>query len=178
MNDVGVVVITETPPGGKPTPKQYSLTLENVDPGVIERYESDTGLKLARGPDNTLRFDFKPEDFDQMRSQAFDQVVHDMRRDNPELTEAQVREIMEDGDEFNNPVNSTQDNAFEVATGSDDEILEQLYLGSGANRDPNQALDSLLDFQNRTIAAQGGERGDLVSEHPEALLPGSVPIDC
>ncbi len=179
VNDVGVVVVTETKPGGKPTPKQYSLTLENVDPKVIERYESDTGLKLARGPGDTLRFDFKPEDFDQMRSQAFDQVMHSMKQDNPELTEAQVREIMADGgDEFSNPVNSTNDNAFEVATGTDDEILEQLYLGSGPNRDPNLALDGLLDFQNRTIAAQGGERGDLVSEHPEARLPGSVPASC
>ena len=177
--DVGVVVVTETDAAGNTTPKQYSLTLENPDPGTIERYESDTGRTLTPGKDGSLRFDFSAADFGKMRQQAFDQVMHQAQQDGEDLSEAEVRGLMEKDPKEGFGLNNTNDNAYEIATAAtDDEILTQLYLGSGANRDPNQALDGLLDFQNRTATAQGAERGDLVSLHPDALLPGSAPINC
>jgi hypothetical protein len=174
-NDAGVAVTTHTEPGGEPEPTRYSLLLENVSDGTIDLYEHVTGRPLAHGEDNQVRFDFTPEDFEQIQEQAFDQVVHRLEQNRIDIGEDELRDIMEEYPHGGDPygIDDALDNAYEIAVAENPEqVLYELYLGSGVGRDGDVGLQSLIDFMQATTAARHDLR-DWPHEHPDSLLPGS-----
>ena len=174
-NDAGVAVTTHTEPGGEPEPTRYSLLLENVSDDTIELYEHVTGRPLAHGDDNQVRFDFTPEDFAEVQEQAFDQVMHRLEQNRIDLSEDELRDVMEEYPHGGDPygIDDAMDNAYEIAVAENPEqVLYELYLGSGVGRDGDVGLQSLIDFMQATTAARHDLR-DWPHEHPDSLLPGS-----
>jgi hypothetical protein len=175
FNDAGVAVTTHTPKGGEPEPTRYSLLLENVSDQMIDTYEHVTGQPLAHGGDDQVRFDFSAEDFAQIQDQAFDQLVHRLEQNRVDVSEDELREIMaaypHGGDPYG--IDSGFDQAYEIAAAENPEqVLYNLYLGSGVGRDGDVGLQSLIDFMQATTAARHDIR-DWPHEHPDSLLPGS-----
>jgi hypothetical protein len=170
-----VAVTTHTEPGGEPEPTRYSLLLENVSDGTIDLYEHVTGQPLAHGDDNQVRFDFTPEDFAEIQEQAFDQVMHRLEQNRIDLSEDELRDVMEEYPHGGDPygIDDAMDNAYEIAVAENPEqVLYELYLGSGVGRDGDVGLQSLIDFMQATTAARHDLR-DWPHEHPDSLLPGS-----
>ncbi|NUT55215.1 MAG: hypothetical protein HOQ03_04440 [Thermoleophilia bacterium] len=175
FNDAGVAVTTHTPPGGEPQPSRYSLMFENVSGDMIDTYEHVTGQPLAHGDDNQVRLDFTPEDFAAIQDQAFDQVKHRLEQNGDDVSDEQLRDIMAEYPHGGDPygIDSSFDQAYEIAAAEDPEqVLYNLYLGSGVGRDGNVGLQSLIDFMQATTAARH-DIHDWPYEHPDSLLPGS-----
>jgi hypothetical protein len=174
-NDAGVAVTTHTEPGGEPEPTRYSLLLENVSDSTIDMYEHVTGQPLAHGDDNQVRFDFTPEDFEQIQAQAFDQVKHRLEQNRVDLSDEELRDIMEEYPNGGDPygINDSFSQAYEIAAAeSPEQVLYNLYLGSGVGRDGDVGLMSLIDFMQATTAARH-DIHDWPKDHPDSLLPGS-----
>jgi hypothetical protein len=136
-NDAGVAVTTHTDPGGKPVPTRYSLLLENVSDDTIGMYEHVSGQKLAHNGGN-VRFDFTPEDFKTIQDQAFDQLMSQQKLSGNEISEDQLRDIMAEYPHGGDPygLDSSFNQAYEIAAAkTPEEVLYELYLGSGVGRD-------------------------------------------
>jgi hypothetical protein len=175
FNDAGVAVTTHTEPGGEPEPTRYSLLLENVSDGTIDTYEHVTGQQLAHGDDNQVRLDFTPEDFAEIQDQAFDQVMHRLEQNRIDLSEDELRDVMEEYPNGGDPygIDDSFSRAYEIAAAENPEqVLYNLYLGSGVGRDGDVGLQSLIDFMMATTAARH-DIHDWPREHPDSLLPGS-----
>jgi len=178
FNDAGVAITSYTDPGGEPEVTRYSLLLENVDDSMLDTYEHMTGKKLPHGENGTVRFDFTPEDFETIQDQAFEQVMHEMEQSGNEVSEDQLRDIMEEYPNGGDPygVNSYFNDAYELAASTTPEqTLYNLYLGSGPGRNGNEGLQSLIDFMQGTTAARH-DIHDFPAEHPDSLLPG-LPVE-
>ncbi len=174
FNDAGIAITSHTDPGGEPEVTRYSLTFENVDDSVLDAYEHMTGRELPRGENGTVRFDFTPEDFSTIREQAFDQVMHEMEQSGNEISEDQLRDIMEEYPNGGDPygVNSYFNDAYELAASTTpEETLYNLYLGSGPGRNGSEGVQSMIDFMQGTTAARHDIQ-DLPGEHPDSLMPG------
>ncbi len=64
-------------------------------------------------------------------------------------------------------------NTIDIASAeTPEEVLYQLYIGSGPGRAGDVGLQSLVDFMQRTVTARYDIR-DTVAEHPDTLLPGT-----
>ena len=175
FNDAGVAVTTHTEPGGEPEPTRYSLLLENVSDGTIDTHEHVTGQQLAQGDDNKVRLDFTPEDFAEIQDQAFDQVMHRLEQNRIDLSEDELRDVMEEYPNGGDPygIDDSFSQAYEIAAAENPEqVLYHLYLGSGVGRDGDVGLQSLIDFMMATTAARH-DIHDWPREHPDSLLPGS-----
>jgi hypothetical protein len=175
FNDAGVAVTTHTEPGGEPEPTRYSLLLENVSDSMIDTYEHVTGRPLAHGDDNQVRLDFTPEDFAQIQDQAFDQVKHRLEQNRIDLSDEELRDVMEQYPHGGDPygIDDSFSQAYEIAAAeSPEQVLYNLYLGSGVGRDGDAGLQSLIDFMMATTAARH-DIHDWPHEHPDSLLPGS-----
>jgi hypothetical protein len=175
FNDAGVAVTTHTEPGGEPEPTRYSLLLENVSDGTIDTYEHVTGQQLAHGDDNQVRLDFTPEDFAEIQDQAFDQVMHRLEQNRIDLSEDELLDVMEEYPNGGDPygIDDSFSRAYEIAAAENPEqVLYNLYLGSGVGRDGDVGLQSLIDFMMATTAARH-DIHDWPREHPDSLLPGS-----
>ncbi len=181
FNDAGVAVTTHTEPGGEPEPTRYSLLLENVSDDTIGLYEHVTGQPLAHGEDNQVRLDFTPDDFATIQEQAFDQLQWQLEQNRIDLSEDELRDIMEEYPHGGDPygIDSAFNNAYELAAAATPEqALYELYLGSGVGRDGDVGLQSLIDFMQATTAARH-DIHDWPYQHPDSLLPGSpVAPDC
>ena len=174
FNDAGVAVTTHSEPGGEPEPTRYSLLLENVSGDTIDLYEHVTGQPLAHN-DGNVRFDFTPQDFTEIQEQAFDQLQWQLEQNRIDLSEDELRDIMEEYPHGGDPygIDSSFDNAYELAAAeTPEQALYELYLGSGVGRDGDVGLQSLIDFMQATTAARH-DIHDWPSEHPDSLLPGS-----
>ena len=180
FNDAGVAVTTHTEPGGEPEPTRYSLLLENVSNDTIDLYEHVTGQPLAHNGDN-VRFDFTPENFADIQEQAFDQLQWQLEQNRIDLSEDELRDIMEEYPNGGDPygIDSAFNNAYELAAAeTPEQALYELYLGSGVGRDGDVGLQSLIDFMQATTAARH-DIHDWPYQHPDSLLPGSpVAPDC
>ena len=178
-NDAGVTVITRQEPGGEPEPVRYSLMFENVDDDTIEMYEHVTGRPLARGNDGNVRFDFTPDDLMAIKEQAFEQLMGYAEDTHQDIDEETMREIIESGDPDQYGINIPMTNTLDFASAeTPEQVLLQLYTGSGVGRDGDVGLQSLVDFMQRTVTARYDIR-DTVEEHPDTLLPGTpVEPDC
>ncbi|HKG66835.1 MAG TPA: hypothetical protein VKB28_22400 [Solirubrobacteraceae bacterium] len=175
FNDAGVAVTTHTEPGGEPEPTRYSLLLENVSDGTIDTHEHVTGQQLAQGDDNKVRLDFTPEDFAEIQDQAFDQVMHRLEQNRIDISEDELRDVMEEYPNGGDPygIDDSFSQAYEIAAAENPEqVLYHLYLGSGVGRDGDVGLQSLIDFMMATTAARH-DIHDWPREHPDSLLPGS-----
>jgi len=175
FNDAGVAVTTHTEPGGEPEPTRYSLLLENVSDDTIDLYEHATGQSLAHGEDNHVRLDFTPDDFAEIQEQAFDQLQWQLEQNRIDLSEDELRDIMEEYPHGGDPygIDSAFDNAYELAAAeTPEQALYELYLGSGVGRDGDVGLQSLIDFMMATTAARH-DIHDWPYQHPDSLLPGS-----
>jgi hypothetical protein len=181
LNDAGVAVMTHQEPGGEPVPTRYSLTFEGVDDETIDTYEHVTGRQLAHGEDGNVRFDFTEADFEAIQDQAFDQLVHRLEQDGQDIGEDEIRDVLEEHPYGSDPYgfDSSFDSAYEIAAAeTPEQVLYELYLGSGVDRDGDVGMYSLIDFMQATTAARHDLR-DLPSEHPDSLLPGTpVAPDC
>jgi hypothetical protein len=174
FNDAGIAVTSHTDPGGQPEVTRYSLLLENVDDTMIDTYEHMTGKQLPHGDNGTVRFDFTPDDFETIQDQAFEQVMHEMEQSGNDVTESQLRDIMEEYPNGGDPygVNSNFNDAYELAASkTPEQTLYNLYLGSGPGRNGNQGLQSMIDFMQGTTAARH-DIHDFPGEHPDSLMPG------
>ncbi len=180
FNDAGVAVTTHTEPGGEPEPTRYSLLLENVSDDTIDLYEHVTGQPLAHSGDN-VRFDFTPENFADIQEQAFDQLQWQLEQNRIDLSEDELRDIIEEYPHGGDPygIDSAFNNAYELAAAeTPEQALYELYLGSGVGRDGDVGLQSLIDFMQATTAARH-DIHDWPYQHPDSLLPGSpVAPDC
>ena len=175
FNDAGVAVTTHTEPGGEPEPTRYSLLLENVSDGTIDTYEHVTGQSLPHGADNQVRLDFTPDDFAAIQEQAFDQLQWQLEQNRIDLSEDELRDIMEEYPHGGDPygLDSAFNNAYELAAAeTPEQALYELYLGSGVGRDGDVGLQSLIDFMQATTAARH-DIHDWPHEHPDSLLPGT-----
>ena len=128
-----------------------------------------------------MRFDFTAEQFATIQDQAFDQLVHQQELANTDVSEDQLRDIMEEYPHGGDPygIDSSFDSAYEIAAATTPEqVLYELYLGSGVGRDGDVGLMSLVDFMQATTAARH-DIHDFAAQHPDSLLPGSpVAPDC
>jgi hypothetical protein len=176
FNDAGVGVTTHAEPGGEPVPTRYSLLFEGVDEETIDTYEHVTGRRLAHGEDGNVRFDFTEADFEAIQDQAFDQLVHRLEQDGQDISEDEIRDVLEEHPYGSDPYgfDSAFDQAYEIAAAeTPDQVLYQLYLGSGVDRNGDVGVYSLIDFMQATTAARHDLR-DLPSDHPDSLLPGTA----
>jgi len=70
-------------------------------------------------------------------------------------------------------INSYFNDAYELAAAqTPEQMLYELYLGSGPGRDGDTGLLSLVDFMQGTTAARH-DIHDWPFQHPDSLLPGS-----
>ena len=63
---------------------------------TIDTYEHVTGQPLAHGADNQVRLDFTPDDFAAIQEQAFDQLQWQLEQNRIDLSEDELRDIMEE----------------------------------------------------------------------------------
>jgi hypothetical protein len=122
-----------------------------------------------------VRLDFTPEDFAEIQDQAFDQVMHRLEQNRIDLSEDELRDVMEEYPNGGDPygIDDSFSQAYEIAAAENPEqVLYNLYLGSGVGRDGDVGLQSLIDFMMATTAARH-DIHDWPSEHPDSLLPGS-----
>ena len=125
--------------------------------------------------DDQVRFDFSAEDFSQIQDQAFDQLMHRLEQNRVDLSEDELRDVMAEYPHGGDPygIDSSFDQAYEIAAAENPEqVLYNLYLGSGVGRDGDVGLQSLIDFMQATTAARH-DIHDWPHEHPDSLLPGS-----
>ena len=107
--------------------------------------------------------------------QAFDQLMHRLEQNRVDLSEDELRAIMAEYPHGGDPygIDSGFDQAYEIAAAENPEqVLYNLYLGSGVGRDGDVGLQSLIDFMQATTAARH-DIHDWPHEHSDSLLPGS-----
>ena len=122
-----------------------------------------------------VRFDFTPDDFAAIQEQAFDQLQWQLEQNRIDLSEDELRDIMAEYPHGGDPygIDSAFNNAYELAAAeTPEQVLYELYLGSGVGRDGDVGLQSLIDFMMATTAARH-DIHDWPYQHPDSLLPGT-----
>lgn len=176
-NDLGLEVTTREDARGNPTGERtYALNLQGVDPDRYSRFQELNFGDPTPPPDGNVRWEFSGDDLMAMRTQALEQLAHQMelRGADPRPTADEVAENLERNHGVikygpHDVVYEPEGLAGMLANArTPEEVLESLYrIGGG---DPNTLLAGpLTEFVLANAYAAGEE-----NPTERGRLPGDI----